>query len=166
MLLWGGNSGTDPVHAASPDNFDPDNVLAQLENLYSFYVNTMKFTPETGLLATYKSPTPGTSSTAAGTGCAAGYSVASQWQGGFQGTVTVTAAGTALRGWTVRWTLASGQTVSQSWNATLTTSDSAVTATNVSYNGTLAAGGSTSFGFIGSWTASNPVPALTCNGTT
>ncbi|BCJ70244.1 hypothetical protein Prubr_72650 [Polymorphospora rubra] len=34
--------------------FDPANILDQLERLYSFYVNDMRFTPETGLLAQHK----------------------------------------------------------------------------------------------------------------
>ncbi|MCH5671191.1 DUF6055 domain-containing protein [Streptomyces gilvus] len=54
VLLWGEKSGTDPKNASGDYRFDPDNILSQLENLYSFYVNTMKFTPETGLLAQYK----------------------------------------------------------------------------------------------------------------
>ncbi|MEV0895297.1 DUF6055 domain-containing protein [Actinoplanes sp. NPDC049802] len=54
ILLWGEKSGTDPKTAPSPYDFDPDSVISQLENLYGFYVNTMKFTPETGLLAEHK----------------------------------------------------------------------------------------------------------------
>ncbi|GGN35127.1 hypothetical protein FHR83_006115 [Actinoplanes campanulatus] len=54
ILLWGEKSGTNPVAAPSPYNFDPANIISQLENLYSFYVNTMQFTPETGLLAQHK----------------------------------------------------------------------------------------------------------------
>ena len=54
ILLWGEKSGTTPVSAPAPYNFDPNNIITQLENLYSFYVNTMKFTPETGLLAQHK----------------------------------------------------------------------------------------------------------------
>jgi hypothetical protein len=54
ILLWGEKSGTNPTSAPSPYNFDPNSVITQLENLYSFYVNTMKFTPETGKLAQYK----------------------------------------------------------------------------------------------------------------
>ncbi|HEY0002020.1 MAG TPA: DUF6055 domain-containing protein, partial [Actinoplanes sp.] len=54
VLLWGEKSGTSPKTAASPYNFDPDNILAQLESVYAFYVNTMKFTPESGALAQYK----------------------------------------------------------------------------------------------------------------
>jgi hypothetical protein len=42
-------------------------------------------------------------------------------------------------------------------------SGSDVTVTNAAYNGSLAANGSTSFGFIGTWTGSNAVPvAVTC----
>ncbi|MFB4275432.1 DUF6055 domain-containing protein [Nonomuraea sp. MTCD27] len=54
ILLWGDRSGTDPRNAPTQYRFDPDNILGQLENLYSFYVNTMRFTPETGLLAQHK----------------------------------------------------------------------------------------------------------------
>ncbi|MEV0389306.1 DUF6055 domain-containing protein [Nonomuraea sp. NPDC050643] len=54
ILLWGDRSGTNPASAPEPYRFDPGNVLGQLENLYSFYVNTMRFTPETGLLAQHK----------------------------------------------------------------------------------------------------------------
>lgn len=54
ILLWGEKSGTDPKSAPADYRFDPDNILSQLESLYSFYVNTMKFTPETGLLAQNK----------------------------------------------------------------------------------------------------------------
>ncbi|AVT35350.1 DUF6055 domain-containing protein [Plantactinospora sp. BB1] len=54
ILLWGDRSGTDPRNAPSAYRFDPDNILSQLENLYAFYVHTMRFTPETGLLAQHK----------------------------------------------------------------------------------------------------------------
>ena len=54
ILLWGDRSGTDPKTAPTPYRFDPDDILAQLEKLYSYYVNTMQFTPEQGLLAQYK----------------------------------------------------------------------------------------------------------------
>jgi cellulose binding protein with CBM2 domain len=41
----------------------------------------------------------------------------------------------------------------------------ACTATNAAWNGGLAPGASTTFGFIGSWTGSNPVPTTTCAAT-
>ncbi|WP_305785681.1 DUF6055 domain-containing protein [Symbioplanes lichenis] len=46
VLLWGEKSGTNPASAPAPYTFDPDNILAQLESLYSYYINTMKFTAE------------------------------------------------------------------------------------------------------------------------
>ncbi|MFC7546808.1 lytic polysaccharide monooxygenase [Plantactinospora sp. GCM10030261] len=114
---------------------------------------------------TTPSPDPTTPTPAPG-GCSATYQVTGQWTGGFQGEVTVTAGNSAIRGWTVRWTYANGQQISSSWSATVSASGSAVTATNVGYNGTLGAGASTTFGFLGSWNGSNPAPAVTCTATT
>ncbi|MEV4542144.1 cellulase family glycosylhydrolase [Micromonospora echinaurantiaca] len=95
-------------------------------------------------------------------GCTASYTVVNQWPGGFQGEVKVTAGSAAITGWTATWTFANGQAVSQSWNARLTGSGSAVTARNVDWNGRLGAGASTSFGFIASWNGANAVPAVSC----
>jgi lytic cellulose monooxygenase (C4-dehydrogenating) len=105
-------------------------------------------------------PAPGNGS------CSVSYSLVGQWSGGFQADVRVTAGSAAIRGWTVRWTYANGQQVSQSWGATITSSGSSVTATNVAYNGSLAAGASTTFGLIGSSTGTNAVPTPTCTATT
>ncbi|HLL67434.1 MAG TPA: cellulase family glycosylhydrolase [Micromonosporaceae bacterium] len=97
-----------------------------------------------------------------GGACTATYTVQNQWPGGFQGEVRITAGGSAISGWTVTWTYANGQTVSSSWSAALTTSGSTVTARNVAYNGSIAAGASTSFGFIGAWNGSNGPVSATC----
>jgi hypothetical protein len=102
---------------------------------------------------------------AAAAGCQVTYAVSSQWSGGFGADVTVTNLGDPINGWTLRWSYAAGQTVSQAWNATVSQSGAAVSATNVGYNGTIATNGRVSFGFNGSWTGSNPVPAaFTVNG--
>jgi hypothetical protein len=47
----------------------------------------------------------------------------------------------------------------------VTSSGAAVTARNVSYNGSLAAGGTASFGFLGSRIGTNAVPAVACAAT-
>ncbi len=104
-------------------------------------------------------PTGGT-----GTGCAASYAIVGSWTGGFQATVTVTAR-SAINGWRVTWQFANGQTITQSWNATVTASGSSVTATNVSYNGALSAGATTQFGFLGTWNGTNTAPTPTCTAT-
>jgi endo-1,4-beta-xylanase len=105
---------------------------------------------------------PPSSSPAAG-GCSASYSIVSQWNTGFQGNVNITNGSTARSSWTVKWTFANGQTITQLWNGTVSQSGSAVTVTNVSYNGTLGAGATTSFGFLANWSGSNSVPTnVTC----
>jgi mannan endo-1,4-beta-mannosidase len=74
----------------------------------------------------------------------------------------VTAGSSALSSWKVTWTYANGQTITSGWNANVTQSGSSVTATNASYNGSISAGASTSFGFQGTWSGTNAVPTLTC----
>ncbi|WP_433130876.1 lytic polysaccharide monooxygenase [Micromonospora sp. CA-240977] len=97
--------------------------------------------------------------------CTATYQVTGQWSGGFQADVKVTAGGSPTRGWSVSWNYNNGQQVTSSWNATVSTNGSLVTARNVGHNGTLAAGASTTFGFLGSWNGSNPVPLVSCTTT-
>jgi cellulase/cellobiase CelA1 len=108
-------------------------------------------------------PTPTTTSPPPGPGaCTASYAVVGQWQGGFQAEVTVTAGGSAIDGWRVSWAFPSGQTVQQAWNADVNSSGGNITADDVSWNGALPAGGSTAFGFLGSYTSANNPPTLTC----
>jgi lytic cellulose monooxygenase (C4-dehydrogenating) len=106
------------------------------------------------------SPPPGNG------GCTATYAIASQWSGGFQADIRVTAGSTAITGWTVSMQFPDGQTVGQSWNASVTSNGTAATARNVDYNGNLAAGASTSFGLIGAWANTNRAPTLSCAATT
>ncbi|WCN84001.1 non-reducing end alpha-L-arabinofuranosidase family hydrolase [Micromonospora sp. LH3U1] len=109
---------------------------------------------------------------AAAAGCSVNYAVSSQWQGGFGANVSITNLGDPLTDWTLTWSYTAGQAVTQAWNTSLTQSGSAVTAKNVSYNGSVATNGTVSFGFNGSWTGSNPAPTsfalngVTCTGST
>ncbi|MFC1420336.1 GH12 family glycosyl hydrolase domain-containing protein [Streptacidiphilus cavernicola] len=96
-------------------------------------------------------------------GCTAALNTDNQWNSGFTDTVTVTNTGSApTKGWTVGWTWPNGQQVTGSWNATLSQSGSAVTASGLSYNSAIAPAASTSFGFQGTWTGSNGAPTLSC----
>jgi endo-1,4-beta-xylanase len=100
------------------------------------------------------------------TGCTVAYRVVNQWQGGFEGRVTVTNTSDApVDGWSVAWSYGGGQRLTQWWNAAVTQSGGVVTAANAAWNGRLAAGGSATFGFLASWSGANPVPAaFTLNG--
>jgi hypothetical protein len=101
--------------------------------------------------------------------CTIGYTISSQWPGGFGAAITITNTGTtALNGWTLTWAFANGQTITQLWNGAETQSGANVTVTNLSYNGTIAAGGSyTGMGFNGAWNSvTNAIPtAFSLNGT-
>jgi endo-1,4-beta-xylanase len=103
------------------------------------------------------STTPSSTSPAGGAGsCSASYTTTSSWSGGFNGQVTVTAGSSAINGWTVKLTLASGQTISSLWNGTNTGTSGSISVTNASFNGALAAGASTTFGYTATGTASAP----------
>jgi endoglucanase len=93
--------------------------------------------------------------------CTATYRQTGAWSGGFQGEVTIKNTGTAAaRSWTATWTNPAGTAVASLWNGVLSTSGSAVTVRNAAHNGALAAGASTTFGFVGSGPA--PTPAVAC----
>ncbi|MGI5242398.1 cellulose binding domain-containing protein [Dactylosporangium sp. CA-139066] len=109
---------------------------------------------------------------AAAAGCRVTYTVTNQWQGGFGANVDITNLGDPVNGWALTWTYASGQAVTQAWNATVTQTGTSVRATDAGHNAAIATGGTVSFGFNGSFTTSNPVPAsfslngVVCNGMT
>ncbi|KUM85662.1 MULTISPECIES: glycoside hydrolase family 6 protein [Streptomyces] len=101
--------------------------------------------------------------------CTVDYKVQNQWDTGFTAAVTITNNSTAKSSWSLKWAYAGNQKVTSGWNAKISQSGTAVTAANESYNGTLATGGSVSFGFQGSYSGTNAVPAtftldgVTCN---
>jgi len=94
--------------------------------------------------------------------CAAELRIVNAWPGGFQGAVVVTAGTNPLTHWTTAFTLPGGATVAQGWSGDFS-GTSTVTVTNAAWNGTLGAGQSTEYGFIGTGTAPATAPAVTCS---
>jgi hypothetical protein len=95
--------------------------------------------------------------------CALTSAVANSWPGGYQLQLTVTNSGTTLlTGWTAGFTFAdTAETVTSSWDAAVTQNGQQVTAGNASFDGSVAAGGTTSFGVV--VTGSNStLSGLTC----
>jgi endo-1,4-beta-xylanase len=103
--------------------------------------------------------------------CRVTYS-AGNWGGsnGFTGTVTIANTGTtSVDGWTLRFSFPAGQRLTEGWSATWSqpAGSAAVSATNLSWNATIAPGGSVQIGFNATHTGSNPAPtAFTLNNTT
>ncbi|MEU7887976.1 cellulose binding domain-containing protein [Microbispora bryophytorum] len=105
------------------------------------------------------SPSPSPSGGVSGA-CSATVRVINSWSGGWQGEVTVRAGNSAVNGWTVDWTWPGSQTITQIWGGVRSGSGSNVTVRNESWNGSVAANGSTTFGFLAG--GSSATPAATC----
>ncbi|WP_225215324.1 lytic polysaccharide monooxygenase [Cellulomonas avistercoris] len=100
-------------------------------------------TPAPQPTATTPAPQPGNGA------CTATVRAANSWGSGFQGEVTVKAGSAAINGWKVT---VNGATITQAWSSTLSGSD---TLANAGWNGSLAAGASTTAGFIANGSGSN-----------
>ncbi|MGC4808810.1 endo-1,4-beta-xylanase [Micromonospora sp. DT233] len=106
--------------------------------------------------------TPPPTTPAPGTGCAAAMTVQS-WAGGFVATVRVTAGASGTNGWAAGVTLPSGSAVTNAWNSQASGTSGTVSFANVAYNGRLAAGQVTEFGFQGTGTAPSGTPSCTAS---
>ncbi|MFD2765436.1 cellulose binding domain-containing protein [Micromonospora eburnea] len=96
---------------------------------------------------TTASPAPTTPPPGGGGPCRVTNDVNS-WNNGLTDNITITNTGTStINGWSLKFNLASGQTITSGWNATFSPSSGQVTATNVSFNGSIPPGGSTTIGF-------------------
>ncbi len=91
-----------------------------------------------------------------------------QWTGGFTANVTLANTGSsAISSWRLTFTFPGDQKITNTWNGVESQTGEAVTITNESYNGAIAAGSSTTLGFQGTWTNSDASPtSFAVNGTT
>ena len=113
-----------------------------------------------GLAATQAVPA------SAATACSVTYSVTSQWSTGFTASITITNTGDALTSWTLGYSYAGNQQLTQGWSGNWTQSGENVTVTSASWNGSLATNGSTQIGANFSYSGTNTAPtAFTINGT-
>lgn len=164
---YGSTSAQAPVEAISVANTGhslPQSGMA--ERAVTFLGLDTTSVPPTSTPPTSTPPTstPPTSTPPSTGGCTVGYAV-NAWNTGLTAAITITNSGPALTGWTLGFTLPAGQSITSGWNATWTGTSGAVTARNVSYNGTLATGASTSIGLQATHTGDSGRPAaFTLNG--
>ncbi|MFG1827620.1 cellulose binding domain-containing protein, partial [Microbispora bryophytorum] len=121
------------------------------------------------------SPSPSPSSTpspspspSGGSGACRVSATVNAWNNGLTENLTITNTGSsAVNGWSLVFTLPSGQTITGGWNATYSPTSGQVTAKNMSYNGSLTPGASTEVGFQATHTGNAAKPtAFTLNGAT
>jgi acetylxylan esterase len=92
----------------------------------------------------------------------------SAWNTGLTANLTITNTGTtAINGWSLVFTLPSGQTITSGWNATYAPTSGQVTARNASYNASIPPGGSAGIGFQANHTGNTAAPStFSLNGVT
>ena len=134
--------------------------------LAQFQSSTPSSSPSSSSASSSSAPSSSAPSSSSAPGsCSVGYSV-NAWNTGLTTAITITNTGSStINGWSLAFTLPAGQTITSGWNATYSPTSGAVTARNVSYNGTLTAGGSTSIGFQATHTGNTAKPtSFTLNG--
>ncbi|GGN32534.1 cellulose-binding domain-containing protein [Streptomyces fuscichromogenes] len=188
MMPMGGGSGDDTASASQDDRqpvADPTVAVPSADPTRTHAASAAPSSSATTGKPAHDNPDPepqGTSTATASTGhhatdtdtatptastaatCRVSYDLVNQWTDGFQSTVTVSTT-QALSGWRVQWSFRNGQKVTQMWDATVSQNGGVVTADAADYNQSVAAGGTLSFGFLGTWSGSNSAPyAFTLNG--
>jgi hypothetical protein len=167
-----GNSGImPPVEAISVANVGHSLPLSgQAAMAIAFFglnTNTPPTTrPPTSAPPTSVPPTSAPPTSAPPVGACRVTYVVNAWNTGFTASVTIANTGTStINGWSLVFTLPSGQTITSGWNATYSPTSGQVTARSVSYNGNLPPGGSTSIGFQANHTGNTDRPgSFTLNG--
>jgi hypothetical protein len=99
------------------------------------------------------------SSSGGGGSCHVIYSIVNQWNTGFQVALTIdNTSSTALNSWTLAWNFPGNQQIANLWNGAATQTGTSVTVNNLSYNGSIPAGGSyNAMGFVANGAAATPV---------
>jgi acetylxylan esterase len=154
---YGGSGGMAPVEAISMAGVGHNLPVDATQAIRFFGLDTSTPGPTT--------PAPSTPPPSSGS-CRVTYGV-NAWNTGLTASVTITnTSTTAVNGWSLGFTLPSGQTITNGWNATYSPNSGAVTARNVSYNGAIAPNASVSVGFQATHTGNSGRPtAFTLNGT-
>jgi hypothetical protein len=102
----------------------------------------------------------------AASACQVTYTVSSDWGTGFTAAVTIQNTGSAITSWTLGYSYAGNQALSQGWSGTWAQNGKAITVTSASWNGSLATGASAQIGANFTYSGTNTAPtAFTLNGT-
>lgn len=147
--LWVKLPGEADGCAGSAGQFIPDLAYQLANNAGSGWPGQVEPTDP----VTQPSEDPSTTGGPNESDCTVHIDVVSQWGTGWQGKVSMS-SDQAVNGWTLNWTWPGSQAITSSWNTQLTTSGSTVTAKDVGWNASVAAGETKElFGFV----ASGPV---------
>ncbi|MER5702047.1 PHB depolymerase family esterase [Micromonospora sp. NPDC002296] len=161
---YGGSGPTAPVEAISMSGVS-HNLPVDAAQAVRFFGLDGTTPPTTPPPTTPPPTTPPPTTPPPGGACRIGYAV-NAWNSGLTASVTITNTGSAaVNGWTLAFTLPGGQTITNGWNASYSPGSGAVTARNVSYNGSIAPNASVDIGFQATHTGNTAKPtSFTLNG--
>ena len=162
---YGGTGSQAPVEAISLQgtghNLMANGMAAMVIEFFGLDEDVEPTDPPTDPTDPPTDPTDPPTDPPQGDDCSATIDVVNDWGSGWQGNVLITAGDSAVSGWTLTWTWPSGQSISSSWNADVSSSGSSVTARDVGWNADIAAGQTVNaWGFVGS--GSSASPQITC----
>lgn len=161
------NGGTETGVASSTTNSVAVTGLSA-HTAYTFAVYARDAAGNRSARSATVSVTTEAGGTTPGVGCSVGYRVVGEWPGGFQGEITIRNTGTtAIDGWTLGFSFANGQTITNMWGGIPTQTGGSVSVAPASYTSTIAANGSVTVGFTGGQSGTNAAPtAFTLSGAT
>jgi acetylxylan esterase len=163
---YGGTGGMAPVEAISMQGVTHSIPIDAAQVIRFFGLDsTTPTTPPTSSPPTTPPTSDPPPTTAPPGACRVAYTV-NAWSTGLTTAITIAnTGGSAINGWSLGFTLPGGQTITNGWNATYTPNSAAVTARNVSYNGTIAPNASIGIGFQATHTGNTgKPPSFTLNG--
>ncbi|XSG73700.1 glycosyl hydrolase family 8 [Herpetosiphon llansteffanensis] len=98
--------------------------------------------------------------------CQITYTISNDWGSGFTADVSIRNNGAAINSWNVAWSFAGNQQITNLWNGVVSQTGQNVSVNSAGWNGSIASGGTASFGFQGTYSGSNPKPSsISLNGT-
>lgn len=160
-VVW---AAFDEDHISAPQDGAPgDSARSWLPGeTWRFFTQFSSTTPTPGPTT----PTPGPTTPPVGSTCRVSSTV-NAWNTGLTQEITITNTGSSpINGWSLVFTLPSGQTIISGWNANYSPNSGQVTARNAPYNGTIAPNASVSIGFQATHTGNTAKPSsFTLNGT-
>ncbi|GIE88643.1 cellulase family glycosylhydrolase [Actinoplanes regularis] len=138
--------------------FNRSSVTVTQQSIITAIINAAGSQPTSSPTTSPTTP-PTTTPTTSPSGTCRVSNAVNAWNTGLTNNITITNTGTAaINGWTLTFTLATGQTITSGWSATYSPASGTVSATNASYNGALAAGGSTTIGYQATHTGNAAAP--------
>ncbi len=171
VLVWGSEPGASTGPSATPTRTATPTATSSGPSATPTRTATRTATPtatssgpsatatRTATPTATRTPSP-TATSGSSVLCQVTYTVSNQWADGFTADVTIKNNGAAINGWTLTWSFAGNQTITNMWNATPTQSGQNVSVRDAGWNANLTTGGTTSFGFQASFSGSNSNPTL------